>query len=431
LRSPPRLVLKVAGLALGGLLLFWLLLAGIFQYAPFSLEAMESLTRDTDKISRGAYLATQSVVLWEYIRLFFWPAGLHIDYDWRPLASFGESLPWLAGHLLLIGLAMASARRWPLAAFAVLFYYLAHSVESGLIPIRDVIFEHRAYLPDAGLCLLTAWLALRLLGWLKRREAAAALGASRTELRVSRKKRKKPMPLPVNPPRPAIPVHALARAAMLAGLVAILLGLAAATWQRNQLWRDPIRLWQDNVAKAPDKARAWGILGKHWLQAGQPEQGVAALERALRLQQRQMGRISILDVNNLVVGLKQLQRYERALEVIAYMLAQPMEPMLRAKFAINRANIFIERKRLAEAEWVYRHVLKNIYPPSILARANLANLLGSTGRLDEAEQLYREVLAIDPGNPVFQDNLRRLQAARQQSLSTPGKPVLAPVPDGE
>ena len=49
-------------------------------------------------------------------------------------------------------------RRRPVIAFGILFMYLAHAVESGIIPIPELAFEHRTYLPNLGLCLVAAWL---------------------------------------------------------------------------------------------------------------------------------------------------------------------------------------------------------------------------------------------------------------------------------
>jgi len=37
-----------------------------------------------------------------------------------------------------------------LIAFGIIWFFLALSVESSFIPIEDVIFEHRLYLPSIG-----------------------------------------------------------------------------------------------------------------------------------------------------------------------------------------------------------------------------------------------------------------------------------------
>ncbi len=91
----------------------------ILHYQPFSLNAMEALTRETKAISRIAYLATQTRVLWTYIRLFFLPTGLHIDHD-MPISQGFSDIPVIiatGGHILLLLLAWKFARRQPLLSF--------------------------------------------------------------------------------------------------------------------------------------------------------------------------------------------------------------------------------------------------------------------------------------------------------------------------
>ncbi len=368
-----RLMLLAGGVLLG-LFLFWLLLAYGFQYHPFSLQNMQAMTRETTTISRSDYLATQMPVIWTYIRLFFLPIGLHVDYDLLPLTGFANVsvLAALLAHLLVLGIALFFARRYPLAAFALLFYYLAHSVESSVIPIRDVIFEHRTYLPDVGLSLLSAWFIVFVLPLWLHRQVLVLL------------------------------------------LLIVFSSLAYATWQRNQVWRDPIVLWSNNVQLAANNPRGWSILGKHYLQANRPQEGIVALQKSMQLQKASgKNSVNTIDVINLIVGLKLLKRYEQALHLTQQVLDYPMNPLLKSKFLINQGNIYFEMGRVAEGERSLRQAIE-VHPNSIVARANLASLLGSTQRFDEAEALYLEVLKIDPDSQVTQNNLATLRKLKAQ-----------------
>ncbi|MDM8545286.1 tetratricopeptide repeat protein [Candidatus Venteria ishoeyi] len=369
-----RFLIEIA-LVLLALLSLWLILAYGFEYRPFSLEAMQAMSRETTSISRMEYLATQTTVIWHYVKLFFIPVGLHIDYDLIALTGFANAkvVAALLGHVAMIGMALWLMRKMPLLAFAILFYYLAHSVESSLIPIRDVVFEHRTYLPDLGLSLLVAIVLLLWLPRLLDRQAITILG------------------------------------------LVLLVLFAMQTWQRNETWRNPVALWHDNVKHAPNKARGWSILGKHYLQTQQPKLAMQSLQRSMQIQQASgKGIINTVDVINLIVALKHLERYDEALKLTKDVMAYPMPPLLRSKFLINRANIYFARKDYPRAENNLRHAIKT-YPNSITARANLASLMGSTGRFDEAEKLYNEVLVLDPDNAVTQDNLKKVRALRQQS----------------
>ncbi len=395
-----------------------------------ALKNLDGLTRETTDISRASYLATQLIVLWTYISLFFRPASSHIDYDngrlitedffstnenYHFTARLLDSDPLLAliGHLLLLGLAVYSLRRWPLVAFGIFFYYLAHAVESSVIPIRDVIFEHRTYLPNLGIAVLCAWLlVVQLPRWLNK-------------VTVDR---------------------LIIQTVVFVPVLALLLVLGSATWLRNQMWRDPVALWQHNVEQSPEKKRGWIILGKHLVQRGQLEQeqgdsehGQKTLKKAIEALNHGVVRIKKPDGSqsisvttetalNLIVAHKTLGEYEQALEWVKRALAHKLRPFDHAKFLVNRGNIFYELGRshqtqnrhfeaqvyFRQSEDSYRKAIQ-IYPQNLKAQINLASVLGMTGRLDEAIALYQKVLAIEPSNAYVKKNLQKLQEMRQRT----------------
>ncbi|MGD9971449.1 MAG: tetratricopeptide repeat protein [Desulfatirhabdiaceae bacterium] len=349
-----------------------LILVGVFDYNPFSLQKMLAMTRETTTISRESYLATQLWVLLRYIRLFFWPNDLHIDYDFALIDGMynGQALIGLVIHAGIIGLGIWQLKKHPLPAFGLLFFYLAHAVESSIIPIRDVVFEHRTYLPNLGLIMVCTWFILsQLKRW-----------------------------IPFN--------------AAVAIFLVMACGLGTATWLRNQQWRDPIALWEDNVKKAPGNLRGWDILGKHYLQAGQPEKALAVLNHAMDQSNigndLSNGSASVETILNIVVAHKHLKRYDRGLAIIDQALHQDMSPMNRSKFYINRGNILFEQQHFDQAEAAFREAIK-IYPAGLTARINLSVILGFTNRIAEGEALCHEVLAIDPGNDAAKRNLALLR----------------------
>lgn len=156
------------------------------------------------------YLFTEFSVLWLYLRLFLLPVGQAFDYGYPPVASLVEprTLLALAGLLLLAGLAWRLRRCQPRLSFAIVWFFLTLAVESSVIPL-DPVFEHRLYLP------LFAWSVVCGDLWLRLGERWW---------------------------RP-----------LLAAL--LLIGLGLLTMQRNQLWREPARLWGDNLKRAPGNYR--------------------------------------------------------------------------------------------------------------------------------------------------------------------------------
>jgi tetratricopeptide (TPR) repeat protein len=215
-------------------------------------------TRVQTSISRGDYLLTQFTVVARYLGLLVFPAGQTIDHD-VPLrhalldpAVLGSALLLLAMALLAGWLLLASSSRRPrpvdpaarLAALGIGWFFLALSVESSLIPIVDLMYEHRVYLPFAGLSLSIATLL--------------ALGARR-----------------VAPDR----VAAITAAAGL--LLAAVLG--AVTWRRNEAWSSEVALWTDAVAKSPGKARPRHNLGVALNRLGRRAEAMSLLQDAVRL----------------------------------------------------------------------------------------------------------------------------------------------------
>jgi tetratricopeptide (TPR) repeat protein len=405
--------------ALTGLIILWLMLTYVFEQNLISLATVDELTRETPDISRLSYFATQMTVLWKYISLFFWPFSAHIDYDYPIIAGFlsanthyhfiarvldSPAFGALLGHLLLVGIALYHLRRLPLIAFGILFYYLAHAVESSLIPIRDVIFEHRTYLPNLGIVILCAWFLMiffpKLLNqWLNARLATMAL-------------------------------------------LILLIALGTATWLRNNQWRDPVALWRHNVEQSPNKQRGWVILGKHLVQRGQQQQqqgqtelakqtltqGIEALNRAIVKKTYPDGSQSMIvtpeTALNLVVAYKSLRQYNDALKWIQQALAlkDRLRPFDQAKFLVNQGNIYFEvgryyqqrgeQKKVAtfyqQSEASYRQAIQT-YPHNLKAHINLASLLGMLGRFEEAVTIYQKILAIDPSNSYVEQNLLKIQ----------------------
>lgn len=107
--------------------------------------------------SLGERLATQVVILWEYLRQIALPRAALLGpyHDGHAVYSWGQVFPWLA---LLAWIAVpVTLWRWGragsgfagIALFAVLFYLTAHLLESTVVPL-ELYFEHRNYVASLG-----------------------------------------------------------------------------------------------------------------------------------------------------------------------------------------------------------------------------------------------------------------------------------------
>jgi tetratricopeptide (TPR) repeat protein len=107
-------------------------------------------------------LLTEGRVLVDYLQLIVLPpiSGFGVFHDDFPIShSLFNPLSTLWCLCLLVGLAglaVAIRKRVPLLSFAILWFFLAHSMESTVIPL-EIYFEHRNYLailgPAIALCL--------------------------------------------------------------------------------------------------------------------------------------------------------------------------------------------------------------------------------------------------------------------------------------
>lgn len=206
----------------------------------WSIRAMIFRAEGSGRVSAIQYLLTQCIVVPRYLRMAIAPYGLNVDHDVRVVRELSVSV--LAGAALLLALAgfgIYANKHWPLVAFGILWIFVALSVESSVLPIRDPMVEHRMYLAMPGIALV------------------AAVGFLWLQARI-----------------PAV--------AYIAG-IACVTSLVVMTFMRNQVWQTPISLWGDSVEKAPDKARPHVNLATALYQKDQIDQAIAHFCWARRL----------------------------------------------------------------------------------------------------------------------------------------------------
>lgn len=206
----------------------------------WSIRAMIFRAEGSGRVSAVQYLLTQCIVVPRYLRMAIAPYGLNVDHDVRVVRELSGDV--LAGAALLLALAafgIYANKHWPLVAFGILWIFVALSVESSVLPIRDPMVEHRMYLAMPGIALIAGAGFL----WLQARIPALAYVAG----------------------------------------IACVTSLAVLTFMRNQVWQTPISLWGDSTEKAPNKARPHVNLATALYQKGQIDQATAHFCWARRL----------------------------------------------------------------------------------------------------------------------------------------------------
>jgi hypothetical protein len=110
------------------------------------------------------YGFTQARVVFAYIRLALWPAGLSIDRDYAISHTVFErgAIFWLLLLAALLAACFYLRRKYPLACFGFLLFLVALAPTSSIVPIADPMVERRMYLPLLGLILIGCELSRRV-----------------------------------------------------------------------------------------------------------------------------------------------------------------------------------------------------------------------------------------------------------------------------
>jgi hypothetical protein len=127
----------------------------------------------TSGITTKTYWLTSLNVIWTYIRLLFLPIKQNLDYDY-PIARTLFELPTLlsfVGHVAVMSATfwLYKKKGWLLIPFGVAWFYIGLSPVQSFVPIIDVIFEHRAYMPSIGFFLAFVVAYEGVFDWLKSR----------------------------------------------------------------------------------------------------------------------------------------------------------------------------------------------------------------------------------------------------------------------
>ncbi|MEO7273700.1 MAG: hypothetical protein ABIX28_16260, partial [Vicinamibacterales bacterium] len=112
-------------------------------------------------------LLTQSIVIWRYLGLMVWPSGQTIMHSAHTVTTLADplGLAAAAGLAAVAGVALALRRPMPLLAMGTLWWFACIAPSSSFIALREIMAEHRVYVASAGMAMVVAGVAARLLEW--------------------------------------------------------------------------------------------------------------------------------------------------------------------------------------------------------------------------------------------------------------------------
>ena len=266
-----------------------------------------------------------------------WPRGLSLDHDFPYTSSVLQprALVSLLVLSLWAALALGARRRHPPVAFATAWFFVTLAPESSLVPLAEVINEHRPYVASSlGLSLLLAWLL---------DQASARLFAAGRQVTV-------------------------AAACVLLCIPAVLVDRYR-TWQ----WGDVLRIWEAAVATSPGNGRAWINVGQILLARGDLAGARRQLERA----------------RDMLPGNAMVYLSLTALEMHAGDLPQALRAADRAaalapdydRVHVNRGTVRATMGLGAEAAVAFRRALE-LNPDDSQTRATLAMVTAMQAGMD-------------------------------------------------
>jgi hypothetical protein len=129
-------------------------------------------------ITPATYLYTSFNVIWTYLRLLVLPINQNLDYDYAIAKTLFE-LPTILsflGHaaVVLAAVVLYVKKKWTVVPFGVAWFYIGLSPTQSFVPVVDVIFEHRVYMPSIGFFLVFIVLYESLFDRIAGRKKAAA-----------------------------------------------------------------------------------------------------------------------------------------------------------------------------------------------------------------------------------------------------------------
>jgi tetratricopeptide (TPR) repeat protein len=366
-------------------LLPFLLTMAIIPLSLFGEKAkyddISYLTESLGKTGLGApllYLCTEFRVIVTYLRLLLLPVQQNLDYAY-PIAEGFFQAPVILSFLLLITLAglgvylMVRSRRvsevrqalWlRVSAFGIFWFFLALSVESSVIVLRDVIFEHRLYLPFVGFALVLV--------------AVSQLIRARVGLTGGR--------------------------ILTAGMVGLILLWSGAAYLRNSVWRDPVLLWTDTVQKSPDKYRPHFALGNAYSFRGLDQEAIHEYREALRFEPT-----SVEAYGHLAEIYLRHRDFPAALAMLEQAAKCP-DADSAPQLYNTLGELYLRAGRLPEAEAALAKAIPLDDHPEVPLR-KLGELYLQQKRFAEARKALEAALKLDPANATISYDLGLASAA--------------------
>jgi Flp pilus assembly protein TadD len=307
-------------------------------------------TRDFTLTER---ILTQFRVVLYYVTLLLYPAPSRLNLDYDFFTSRDLFYPWTTPVSVfivggLIGYSLYVARKRPVLSYFVLWYFGNLVIESSIFPL-EMVYEHRLYLPLVGPVVLFVVGVLKGWEWLRKRWEIRNVG-------------EKPL---------------------WTFFCCLILLFVVGSYQRNVVWRDEISLWEDVLAKSPNKSRPLCNLGVALSHVGRYNEAISLLTRAVSLKPDY-----VEAYNNLGAALIDAKRPDEAVTVLEKAISiKPDYP--EAYYNLGRIYLLYHQDGNTAIHLFMKAIM--LKPTYVDAYVNLGATYNRMGRFNETVRLLEEV----------------------------------------
>jgi len=329
------------------------------------------------------YLISQFKVIVHYLWIFIWPWSISVDYDWKlstgfftpdvliPLAILSSIAVWLIARY------KRDSGDW--VVFGFLWFFVCILPRASIVPSTELIADYKTYAASIGLFIACGYAVARRLADFSPQLSIVAYGA-------------------------------------------LAIFLSAATYARNTVWRSGEEFWENVIANAPRKARAYNNYGvalseKHkfaeaieqfkkgimldrfypdpWVNIAvsygalkELDKAIAAIKQAIAMQPYYPE-----NFNNLASFLMQKQEYEEAEKMLRR--AIELRPHY-GKAYFNLGRLYLERNRHEEAFEAFKTACERADFDNEIGFSTLGTVSALLQRYDEAVKAYTRAVALNP-----------------------------------
>jgi len=318
------------------------------------IDKMTPKTWEPGGTSPMQYLITQPFVILHYFCEFFLPTSLSADTDWTLLPSIWD-VRFFAGCLFIVLMLIAAFytaknKSTKPISFGIIWFFLTLLPTSSIIPLGEVLNDHRMYFPFVGLVISVSWTVVLLL-----REYGKLIN----------------------------------KRLIIVSVIVLLAAYGYGTYQRNKVWHTPESLWRDVSIKSPLNGRGLMNYGVALVASQKYAMAETYFQKAMRITP---------DYALLYTNMGYVKEKEGQLQIAENYYKAGIQLGNKVPDTYYFYGLFlIHQLRYSDAEPVLLQAVK-LSPLYLAPQIQLMNIYSKMIRWNDVIDMANQTLHISPGN---------------------------------